>query len=81
MQPVVQPVIQTGLITAGTTGCIVYTNIQPVEQPVVQPERGLTTVVEQRAASCKQIFNRLSNRFTNRLYRVNGVLGDPWRCG
>jgi len=26
---------QTGLIAGWTTGCIVYTNIQPVVQPVV----------------------------------------------
>jgi len=39
-------------------------------QPVVKP-------VEQPAASCKQTFNRLSNRlfdrFDNRLCRVNGL--------
>jgi len=47
----------------------VYT-IQTVVKPVEQ-------LVEQPAASCKQTFNRLSNRlfnrFDNRLYRVNGV--------
>jgi len=41
---------------------------------------GLTTVVEQPAASCKQTFEpvakpveRLNDRIDNRLYRVNGV--------
>jgi len=41
IQLVVKPVVQHGL----TTGCIVYTNIQPVVKPVVQPvvscKRGL----------------------------------------
>ena len=41
------------------------------------PVVGLTTAVEQPAASCKQTFNQLSNRlfnrFNNRLYSVNGV--------
>ena len=53
----------TGYQTSWRTGCIVYTNIQPVEQPV----GGLTTAVEQPAASCKQTFTRLSNRLNNRL--------------
>jgi len=39
---------QTGLITAWTTGCIVYTNIQPVVKPVVQP--------------AVQLYSRLENR-------------------
>jgi len=66
IQPVVQP-----------TGCIVYTNIQPGEQLVVQLVGGLTTAVEQPVdcliTRCSQLFNRLFNWFDNRLYRVNGV--------
>jgi len=37
------------------------------KQPVVQPVGGLTTEVEQPAASRKQTFNRLSNQMNNRL--------------
>ena len=48
--------------TSLTTGCIVYTNIQPVCQT-------LLTTDWQLAVSCKQT----SNWFDNRLYRVNGV--------
>jgi len=53
-----------------TTGCIVYTNIQPVVKPVRQP-------VWQPAVSCIQPVvvavrsTRLSNRFDNRLYHLN----------
>ena len=70
---------QTGL----TTGCIVYTNIQPVVKPVWLP-------VWQPAVSCIQPVvkpvvqpvertvavrsTRLSNQIDNRLYHVNGVL-------
>jgi len=42
-----------------------YTNLQPVEQLVVQPVGGLTTTVEQPAASCKRTFSWLSNRLFN----------------
>ena len=42
-QPVVNPVVKPGL----TTGCIVYTNIQPVIKLVVQP-------VRQPVLSCKR---------------------------
>ena len=41
--------------------------IQPVVKPLVKP-------VWQLVVSCIQTFNRLSNRFDNWLYRVNGVL-------
>jgi len=93
MAPVIKPHLhdttccQTGL----TTGCMVYTNIQPVVKPVRQP-------VWQPAVSCIQpvvkpvvqpvwqpvgclftrynrLSNRLYNRFENWLYHVNGVSG------
>jgi len=69
IQPVVIPVVDTGL----TTGCIVYTagcqtgcttvlNDQPLfVQPGVKP-------------GCTTGLTRLYNRIDNRLYRVNGVL-------
>jgi len=41
--------------TGWTTGCIVYTSIQPV----VQPSSYNQEPVEQLAASCKQTSNRL----------------------
>jgi len=41
--------------------------IQPIVKPVVK-------LVWQPVVSCIQTFNRLSNPFDNRLYRVNGVL-------
>jgi len=58
------------LTNGWTTGCIMYTNVQPVvqpvvHQPVVQPlvrfdnrgwtTGGLTTAVEQPVASCKRL--------------------------
>jgi len=43
----IQPVIKTGCRTSLTTGCIVYTNIQPVVIPVWQP-------VWQPSVSCIQ---------------------------
>jgi len=80
-----------GYPTALTTGCIVYTDIQPVEQPVEclytryrRLSNRLSNQLNNRlnnepAASCKQTFNRLFNRFENRLYRVNGVSEAPVR--
>jgi len=41
--------------------------VKPVEQLVAQPVECLFT-------RCSRLFNRLLNRFDNRLYRVNGVL-------
>ena len=52
------PGCQTRLTTGLTTGCIVYTNIQPVVSLFTRYSR---------------LSNRLYNRFDNRLYRVNGV--------
>jgi len=49
-----------------TTGCIVYTNIQPVVKPVWQPVGCLFT-------QYSRLSDQLYNRFNNRLYRVNGV--------
>jgi len=49
---------QIGWTTAWTTGCIVYTNIQPVVQPSLYNRQP----VEQPAASCQQTFNRIDNR-------------------
>ena len=86
IQPVVKPVWQqvwqngcivytarcqtsctTRFLTTGWTnsGCSLNTVVKPVVKPVWQP-----------AVSCIQTFNRLSNRFDNRLYRVNGVIGS-----
>jgi len=70
---------QTGCQTCLTTGCIVYTNIQPVVKLVWRP-------VWQTAVSCIQSvvkpvgclftrYSRLWNRLYNRLYGVNGALG------
>jgi len=47
MQPVVQPAVQ--LNSRLTTGCVVYTDIQPVNKPVWQP-------VWQQVVSCKRGF-------------------------
>jgi len=65
----------TGCQTGWTTGCILYTNIQPfvcnrcmpVVQPVWQPAEYLFTW-------CSWLFNQLTNWLDNRLYHVNGVL-------
>jgi len=48
IQPVVKPV------TGFTTGCIVYTNIQPVDKPCLS----------------NRLSNPFDNRFDNRLYRT-----------
>ena len=62
-----QPLEQTVAVrsTQLWTGCIVYTNIQPVVKPVWQPV-GFGCLFTQ--------YSRLSNRLYNRLYRVNGIL-------
>jgi len=54
---------QTGLTTSWTTGCIVYTNIQPVVKPVVQPDwqrvvQPFVRPVQQPVVSCKTGYNR-----------------------
>jgi len=54
-----------------TTSCIVYTNIQPVVQQVRQP---VVKQVRQPVGCLFTRYSMLSNRFDNRLYRVNGVL-------
>jgi len=45
------------------------------QTPFTLYDRLSNKLVEQLAALCKQTFNRLSNRFDNRMYRVtvNGV--------
>ena len=53
--------------TCCQTGCIVYTNIQPVVQP------GLTTGW-MFVYTIQPVVKPLYNRFDNRLYGVNGVL-------
>jgi len=53
---------QTGCQTRLTTGCIVYTNIQPVVKPF-----------NNRLNVCIHNLNPFDNRFDNRLNRVNGV--------
>jgi len=57
----------TGCQTGCTTGLTTVLNEQPplFVQPVV---------------SCVQTFNRLSNRFDNRLYRVNGAYDFVLQC-
>jgi len=57
-------VVQPGL----TTGCIVYTNIQPVVKRVWQPVECLYTWYS-------RLSDRFDNRFDSRLYRVNGAWG------
>ena len=56
-------VCQTGCQTGLTTGWMFVYTIQPVVNQLWQP-----------IVSCIQTFTRLSNRFDNRLYRVNGAL-------
>jgi len=51
----------------------VYTNIQPVAKPVVQPAWQLLGCL---FTQCSRLSSRLYNRFHNRLYRVNGVLRE-----
>jgi len=86
IQPVVKPVEQpaacewsnVGLhesncwihTTSWTTGWMFVYTIQPVVQLVVKP---VWQRVEQPVVSCIQTFNRLFNKFDNRLYRVSGV--------
>jgi len=55
-----------------TTGCIVYTNIQPVVK--TRLTTGLTNGCIVYTAGCQTgCTTRFDNRFDNRLYRVNGV--------
>ena len=70
-----------------TTGCMMYTNIQPV---VKRDRFGciVYTAGCQTSCTCTTVLTtgstRLSNRFDNRLYRVNGVLQVPlgtWAVG
>jgi len=48
--------------------------VQPVWQPAVYTIQPVVKPVWQPVVSCIQTFTRLSNRFDNRLYRVNGAL-------
>jgi len=73
VKPVWQPVWQPAVscIAGCQTGCTTRFDNRLNEQwlfvhPVVQP-------VWQPAVSCKQTSNRLSERFDNHLYHVNGV--------
>jgi len=60
-------VCQTGCQTGLTTGWMFVYTTQPFVNPVRQR-------VWQPVVSCIQTFTRLSNRFDNRLYYVNGAL-------
>ena len=53
-----------GYSTALTTGCIVYTNIQPVEQPV-------ECLCTRYSRLSSRLSNQLNNRLNNQLRRVN----------
>ena len=48
-------------------------NVQPVWQPAVYTMQLVVKRIWQPVVSCIQTFNRLSNRFNIRLYRVNGA--------
>jgi len=72
---------QTGCQMRLTTGCIVYTNIQPVVKPCLSNRlyNPVWQPVERTAVRSTRFSIRLSNPFDNRLYRVNGVL-ELCRC-
>ena len=65
-------------LSTGSTGCIVYTNIQPVVKLVWQPVGCLFTRYSRLSNRLynpvwQPVWQPFDNRFDNKLYRVNGA--------